>query len=303
MINIYIKSFNRPFYLDRCIRSIKQNLRGYERIIVLDDGTLQTYLKMISELHPDVEIRSSGADDGKMLLLRAEKFLDIAKRYPSAPQFWVREIGKDPYPYCVVLEDDVWMARYVNLPTLVENLEANQSIVCKFWWGVLDHRVTARYEAPGCPPIEYFEPLYGSFKQASSIWIVAFAVFRRDYWLHCVSTARRLADERSQLTAACEFAVANPYTRFAKTAQRCIYQGWVIPARSTPEYYDRGLRQHLYMDAINEAWAAGRLDPDDGYPYDFDRKTILAILSASLPEEAVTIWDEWHRSEIRYCYD
>ena len=302
-MNVYIKSFARPFYLDRCLRSIRLNLTGYDRIIVLDDGTERAHLDQIRALHPDVEIRSSGADDGKIALLRDEKFDEIAKRYPSATEFWVREMKRDAYPYCMVLEDDVWLTRSVNIPALIGNLTINQSVICKFWWGDVDHKIIKRYEGPGCAPIEYYEPVYNSFSHASSIWIVAFAIFRRDYWISCVSTARRLGDERSQLAAAGQFALANPSTQFAKTVRRCVHQGWIIPARSTPEYYDRGLRQHIYMDVLNEAWASGALDPADGYPYDFERETILNIFSANLPKEAVTIWNEWHRDEISYKYD
>ncbi|HEY7821953.1 MAG TPA: glycosyltransferase family 2 protein, partial [Acidimicrobiia bacterium] len=118
MTNVYIKSFARPFYLDRCIRSIRFNLRGHDRIVVLDDGTERAHLDRIRDLHPDVEIRSSGADDGKMALLRQEKFSEIAARYPSAPRFWVSEIGEDPHDYTLVLEDDAWLTRHVDLGTL-----------------------------------------------------------------------------------------------------------------------------------------------------------------------------------------
>jgi hypothetical protein len=303
MANIYIKSFNRPFYLDRCIRSVKLNATGYDRIIVLDDGTLKVYLDRIQSWHPDVEIRSSGADDGKIALLREERFDEIAKRYPSAVEFWVSEIGKDSETYCVILEDDVWFCRHVDLPLLERNLRENEAAICKFWWGDYQHSVAMQYEAPGCPPIEYVEPDIQALKQAQSIWIVAFAMFRRDYWLHCVTKAKRLGDERSQLTAACEFAASHLSVRFAKTAKRCVHQGWMVPARSTPEYYDRGLKQHVYMDVLNDAWMAGKLDPALGYPLDFDRAAILGVLTSVLTEDQVAIWDEWHRREIRYQYD
>ncbi|MGD9920016.1 MAG: hypothetical protein AB7V13_01050 [Pseudorhodoplanes sp.] len=303
MINIYIKSFNRPFYLDRCIRSVKFNVTGYRKIIVLDDGTLAAHLDRIRQLHPDVEIRCSGADDGKVELLRREKFDEIARRYPSAPEFWMRELAGDSNAYCMVLEDDVWIVRRLNLATLMQNLEQNEAIICKMWWDPRTHNVTSCFECPTGPSLEYYDASCDTLSDAYSIWIVAFAVFRRDYWLNCVSAARRLADERSQLIAACEFANSHSSVRFAKTRSRSVYQGWIIPARSTPEYYEKGLVQHVYMDALNHAWTAGRLDPTEGYPFDFSRTAILDVLSQRLPEATVRIWDEWHRREIVYLYD
>jgi hypothetical protein len=302
-MNVFIKSFNRPFYLDRCIRSVKFNVSGYNRIIVLDDGTLTAHLDRIRKLHPDVEIRSSGADDGKVEMLRQEKFDEIARRYPSAPEFWMREIAGDSNAYCMVLEDDAWIVRRFDLAALLQNLTQNEAVICKMWWDPRDHRVTRCFECPTGPALEYFEASFQTLNDAYMIWIVAFAVFRRDYWLNCVSAARRLGDERSQLIAASEFANSHPSIRYAKTKRRSVYQGWIVPARSTPEYYEKGLIQHLYMDALNEAWAAGQLEPTEGYPFDFSKATILGVLSAKLPEATVRAWDEWHRREIVYFYD
>lgn len=303
MINIYIKSFNRPFYLDRCIRSVKFNVTGHSKIIVLDDGTPSTFIERIRQLHPDVEIRSSGADDGKVELLRQEKFQEIERLYPSALDFWTREVKSDSNRYCLILEDDAWIVRRLDLSPLVQNLESNEVVICKLWWSNHVHKTTERYSCSSGPTIEYFDPIYDSSKGASSIWIVAFALFRRDYWLNCVSKARRLADERSQLVAASDFANRHSTVRFAKTEKRVVHQGWMIPARSTSEYYDRGLVQHLYMDALNEAWAAGRLDSSEGYPFDFSKPAVLSVLREALPENAVRVWEEWHEREIKYYYD
>ena len=50
-MDIYIKSFNRPFLLHRCIASIFTFLQGFDaNIIVLDDGTPQKYLVKIGAL-------------------------------------------------------------------------------------------------------------------------------------------------------------------------------------------------------------------------------------------------------------
>jgi hypothetical protein len=40
MVNIFIKSFNRPFYLDRCLQSIEIFVEGDFFVKVLDDGEI-----------------------------------------------------------------------------------------------------------------------------------------------------------------------------------------------------------------------------------------------------------------------
>ena len=47
MVNIFIKSFNRPYYLDRCLQSIENFVEGDFWVKVLDDGTPEKYLKKI----------------------------------------------------------------------------------------------------------------------------------------------------------------------------------------------------------------------------------------------------------------
>ena len=59
MVNIFIKSFNRPFYLDRCLQSIENFVEGDFCVKVLDDGTPETYLSKIKEKHPKIEIIKS----------------------------------------------------------------------------------------------------------------------------------------------------------------------------------------------------------------------------------------------------
>ena len=51
MTDILIKSFNRAFYLDRCLKSIKTYIIGNYKVTILDDGTPQKYLDKIQELH------------------------------------------------------------------------------------------------------------------------------------------------------------------------------------------------------------------------------------------------------------
>ena len=59
MTDIFIKSFNRTFYLDRCLESIKKFVSGNYKITILDDGTPQKYLDKIKLKYPQIEILKS----------------------------------------------------------------------------------------------------------------------------------------------------------------------------------------------------------------------------------------------------
>lgn len=61
MTSILIKSFNRPFYLDRCLLSIKRYVSGWSEIRVLDDGTPAPLLEEVRRRHPEIDIIKSAA--------------------------------------------------------------------------------------------------------------------------------------------------------------------------------------------------------------------------------------------------
>ena len=143
-MNIYIKTFNRPFYLNRCIRTIKFNVNNYDAIIVLDDGTLTKYKQKIKHLHPDVTIVCSNADDEKYQLLKQLKFELIRKRYIEPAAFWIQVISQEANEYFLLLEDDTWFVDMVDVSDLEENLRKNHWIFLKLWWG--DDKTSAERE-------------------------------------------------------------------------------------------------------------------------------------------------------------
>jgi hypothetical protein len=305
-MNVYIKSFNRPFYLDRCIRSIKLNVKGCSRIIVLDDGTQSQYLEKLHSLHPDVEFRGSGADDRKVELLRAENFAAIKSDFPEPASFWFAELSKEPEEYFFLMEDDAWVSRRLDLETVQTSLEKNAGVIYKCWWPNHPERVhivQSSFLASNGQSVEYYDFNAEKVTQLYAIWIVAFAVFRRDYWLNNFCGIKRMADEHTQLCNAQNYISRHPEVRFAKSAERCVYQGWAVPGRSTPEYYDKGLRQHLYMDALNNAWLAGGLDVTEGFPFDFSDDYLASIFSMFLSTADVEVWKEWKKREIQYFYN
>ena len=55
-MDIFIKTFNRPYYLERCIISIIKNLNGIYTIKILDDGTSDECLNKLKVKYPELII-------------------------------------------------------------------------------------------------------------------------------------------------------------------------------------------------------------------------------------------------------
>ncbi len=59
MTTIIIKSFNHPYYLERCLQSIYFCVKGDFEIKILDDGTPAKYLESIKSKFPIARIITS----------------------------------------------------------------------------------------------------------------------------------------------------------------------------------------------------------------------------------------------------
>ena len=107
-MEIFIKSFNRPYYLDRCLQSIENFVEGDFLIKVLDDGTPEKYLQKIKEKYPKVEIITSKNYQNKIAAL-AEN-LQSGKEidgFTIPTNLWYKA-AKNASDYFMMIEDDVW---------------------------------------------------------------------------------------------------------------------------------------------------------------------------------------------------
>ncbi len=108
-MDIIIKSFNRPYYLERCLRSIYHFVQGSFHIRILDDGTPPEYLARLKELFPDVAIYTSPVYEAKVAALRAHvagKQTFDQLTIPTA--MWIEHVAKSSAIF-LLLEDDIWL--------------------------------------------------------------------------------------------------------------------------------------------------------------------------------------------------
>ncbi len=66
MTTIIIKSFNRPYYLERCLHSIYACVKGNFEIKILDDGTPKKYLEVTKSKFPNAKIITSSQYQDKI---------------------------------------------------------------------------------------------------------------------------------------------------------------------------------------------------------------------------------------------
>ena len=115
MVNIFIKSFNRVFYLDRCLQSIETFVEGNCTVKILDDGTPEKYLQKIKEKHPNVEILKSENYQNKILAI--EENLKSGKEidgFTIPTELWINAV-KNATDYFIITEDDVWFTQKINV--------------------------------------------------------------------------------------------------------------------------------------------------------------------------------------------
>src|SRR5690606_29094238 len=103
MITVLIKSFNRAFYLERCLRSIFKFADNDLTINVLDDGTPEKYLNKIRAQYPQVEILKTKNYNTKSKIIAERKEMS---GFEMPTDLWKAAV-KNSSEFGLVIEDDV----------------------------------------------------------------------------------------------------------------------------------------------------------------------------------------------------
>jgi glycosyltransferase involved in cell wall biosynthesis len=298
-MNIYIKTFNRPFYLERCIKSVLFNVSNYDDIIIIDDGTQAEYKEKIIQLFPQIKWVTN-ADGAKYELVRSGNTQKAKEFYGDPASFWLREVMKDTNDYFLLIEDDTWFVNMLDLNHFEEVLKKENCVICKLWWGEYndkeeDASISRRYNLWNdlsihviCPSIQRVEDVY-------KIYIVAMAIFRKDYYVNALRKVNHFADETTQITESLAYFNNEPEVTYCKTNERFIYQGWATSVRHDDAItVDVGINSFDFVDILNEAWFNNHLDVLANYPLDFDMDYLVDLfIAADLPEEKVKVYIDW----------
>jgi len=270
MIPIYITAFNRPFYLDRCIQSIKKYVTNYSSIKVLDGGTPIKYQEKLKQLYPEVEIIESTQD---------------------AFDFWIQEIEKENYPYICEFHDDEWFIEPVDLATIESKMKKYNLPAVKLIYG------TEFLNGIDTEVIDYVEVYKPNFSyHAWQAWLFCMMVYLKDYWLigfkansHKLEWEQGWAED-SMVKATTDYILVNNLS-MGRLPIRSMCQGQAIGSRTDGLARYRGLAQPLYLNATSELWYNGKMDVLENFPKDFSVGYLESIFrEQGVPNNDIEAW-------------
>lgn len=321
-MNVFIKSFNRPYYLERCIQSVLQNVVDDKlSIIVLDDGTNPKYLGKIRDKYPNVIIKLSPFYNEKAS--KIEKFISdgiTIKEMEIPTQFWLSNIMECEDKYFLLLEDDFWLTETIDVKSTLELLQKNDICMLKLFYfgnskiisGTIKELSIDINEIQPKLPIKnqfLFEKIIieNSFRVGSllskmnilndsivkyyTIYHVAGAIFSKEYYSHLWKDFIGVVDENKQLIKAVNFFNL-------KKARYAVFKNDVVntsfSSSATNMFSDIKFDPFVYNHILNEAWFNDELNAMSGYPKDINSGDIADILENKKEGLAsVSEWNKW----------
>lgn len=321
-MDIIVKSFNRPYCLDRCIQSIRKFVVDSDyRIVILDDGTPEKYLNKIQEKHKDVVLFKSALYNEKVESI-SNDLQNISAKVPI--DLWI-EAAKNATDYFVLLEDDIWFTDYIVLSELEYHLKKDRMQMLKlFWLGnpklisnkIKKQEVFYTIYDPNLYTINPFvyrlvfassrfkiKQILSFFKiytyekslKYYSIYSVAGAIFDRDYFLTLWANHTNTVDEGLQLKNAVRFYNKNKNVNFGRTNNQVVKTSFLSAATNQhKEYENVFIDMFAFNKVINDAWFEERFDVMNNFPKDFNSETISALLKVKNQADAKEEeWKKW----------
>jgi len=301
-MDIFIKSFNRPYYLERCILSVKRFVEGDYTIKILDDGTPSKYLEKIRDHHPDVQFCLSGLYRQKAKAIEAHIKENVPFNLFSIPvELWVNEISKASEVF-LLLEDDIWLTRHLDLAKTNRDFEQNKLAILKLFWAGNAKLIEGKKKRLNSE-IEEVNPQINlltkalvkntckvrdlfnranllnstSYFSVYSLYTVASAFFQKAYWLYIWQNAGHKVDESRQLLNAIRWKELHPKMKYSKMLQEITKTSFITSATNNfPEIPIDIMRVNYHL---NELWLKGELNSEENMPGDFELGYISVLLS------------------------
>lgn len=323
MTDIFIKSFNRPFYLDRCLTSVYRLVSGSFRVTVLDDGTPQKYLERIREKFPEVKIMTSEnyfqKNEAIAENLRSGKEIN---GFEIPTELWI-SAAQNASEYFIMTEDDVWFTREINIDSLVSEMKNLDISLLKLGWlgnfrddqnleiGNLSEEIQRTVpknlflgnekvmEAFFYNKLKFFTILYklgkvDNFTQRKywALVSILMGLYRKDYWLETWKNIHGKVDEKRQLTNAAAFYRnhqnnRNFIARLHREAMKTTFQS---SATNSYHRYGNAFDVNLFNHQISEAWLKGDFDAMQNFPYDFSIEYFEKFLDEKIDRNEMRSW-------------
>ena len=319
-MDILIKSFNRPYYLDRCLQSVYDNVQDLNfSIKVLDDGTPHRYLEKLQLKFPEILIFKSAYYKEKSKAIDDNRQIE---RLKIPIDLWINA-AKDATDYFLLLEDDFHFTKNINLEETQKTLQEENIYLLKLIWlnnPMLIHGNTIKTRGN----IKIYKPnffskrpllhrfIFGTTRynirkimsvcklyskdralQYYSIYGVAGAIFKKDYFLNLWNNHQNEVDENLQLKNAVKFLYKNSNIQFGRTSQEFVETGFLSSA-SNKNFVIGNFDVFVLNKILNEAWFVDKFDMTDDVSEDLVVSKIVAILSIENNfRAAVQDWNKW----------
>ena len=323
-MDILIKSFNRPYYLDRCIQSIYLNCINSDfKIKILDDGTPQIYLDKLKIKFPDIVIYKSDFYDDKV------KFTSQGSQPQNNKipiELWIQG-ARAASDYFILLEDDIWFVKKFDLMKLQQSIIEDKLIFVKLFWLGNDKLIQSKTHflkndlvifEPNLflrNPLSYLFVFYKfnrfkirkllkalhlhTYERALSyysIYAVAGVVFKKDYFLSLWENHLNVIDEGLQLYNAVKYLHSNKKTiGFARSNTEIVKTGFLSSATNQHKKYEGvHLDMFLFNKTLNEVWYNEDINVMQDYPKDLNSGQIKSILEQKKNLDLkVSEWEKW----------
>lgn len=324
MIQILIKSFNRAYYLDRCLQSIQKFVKGDYEIIVLDDGTPEKYLNKIRKKYPEVEIQLSSQYSRKIKAIQEN--LETGKEingFQIPTNLWYNAV-KNASDYVLVTEDDVWFTEEIDLDKLAESMKRYGMVLIKLGWisqrkikskmSFLENRIISIQPKIFTAPKWFMKNFV--FKKRFKVYSLMYrfglvdnntmdefwvlnallmGLYKKEYWLELWRSLDNRVDEQEQLLNAIQWFRKNKADNlYGKLDYKMMNTTFQSSATNSYHRYGNEFDVNRFNFIMNEAWYNEKLDSMNNFPSDISQQKYIEILEYANQSKATSnLWLEW----------
>lgn len=326
-MDILIKSFNRPYYLDRCIQSIYKCVQGGFKIKVLDDGTPEKYLQKIRNSYPEVQIFKSDQYNDKISSI--EENLKSGKEidgFTIPTSLWKKAVS-NATEFFVITEEDVWFTEMVNLEEIKSSMMDHNVHLCNLGWlgnSKMDKDILFR-RIDDLIQTNYPKKLFTSSQSIMDMFFynknkffsilcrlgissnemkkrywtlnsIMMGLFRKDYWSYIWKDADGKVDEKQQLRNASVWFHRYKHNKnmVARVYKECMKTTFSSSATNSYHQYGINVDINEVNFILNELWFEGRLNSMQNYPNDLPEQYICDFLDEKNdPKCKSEDWKQW----------
>ena len=303
-MDIVIKSFRRPFYLDRLLHSITKYCSGYGNILISDGGTDRIFIDKLNSLYKNIKWDISKSINKRTQIKKYLNPLESTiQTDDNKLSLWRGTVEKVTTDYFLLMEDDCWITEYIDLSKYSELLASINAQFSKLWFASpLDQRFSSSslivnlHSSIHYPDTIEYIPRLSSINSLYNYFIMGQSVFRKEYYLAATNGAY-VEDETSQIMKAFDFLkkLETPIPRCFQTLNRVAYQGWGVSIRSDDAFLiESGFSGFNLADALSKAWLNDDLNSNENFPFDFSASFIINKLeSIGYNKNSIMLYKKW----------